>query len=80
MSGLGLKVQVFENKRLGLNDTPRSYKFTKVASYQAEFCQWGCDFDDDGGEDGYGNFSVAIVKLADGTVEMPRADMIQFIG
>lgn len=73
-----MKVQVFEMKRLGLNDTPKTWKFTKVKAYQAEFCQWGSDYEDN--EDGYGTFSTAIVKKDDGMVEMPRADMIQFIG
>lgn len=73
-----IKVQVFENQRLGLHKTPKSWAFTKVKVYQAEFCQWGSDFEEHDG--GFASYSTAIVKKDDGTVEMPRADYIQFIG
>lgn len=41
------------------------------------FHSWGTDYEEF--ESGAGNFSVAIVELSDGTIIMPRADMVKFI-
>lgn len=49
----------------------------KVADGEALFHAWGVEFEEF--ETGAGNYSTAIIERADGTIETPKADMIQFI-
>ena len=51
--------------------------FEKVEAGIGDFCEWGCSYEEF--ETGPGNYSTAIVKMPDGTVETPAADMIQFV-
>lgn len=44
--------------------------------YEATFHQWGCDCVE--GETGFGNYTVAIVERADGTVEKVIPGIITF--
>ena len=65
-------VKVFEWKQV---KGERHYE--KVDAGTGEFCEWGCDYEEF--ETGAGNYSIAIVKMPDGTVKTPRADMVEFI-
>lgn len=50
---------------------------SRVPDYEAMFHQFGCNYEEHG-EFGPGNFTAAVVEKADGTIEMPCADMVQF--
>jgi len=46
--------------------------------YEANFHTWGCNFEEF--ENGTGNYSVAIVELADGSIErIANIEWIKFI-
>lgn len=46
--------------------------------YEANFHAWGCNFEEF--ENGAGNYSVAIVELADGSIEsISNPEWIKFI-
>ena len=51
--------------------------FEKVESGIGSFHQFGMGIEED--ERGFSNFSIAIVEMQDGSVEMPMANMIKFI-
>ena len=55
---------------------PMSNKFEKVKDCEGRFHQWGSGYEEF--ETGPGNYSVAIVELADGEIVTPSADMIKF--
>lgn len=54
------------------------YKNGKIEEFTlGYFHQWGCDYEE--GETNYGNFTVAIVELPDGTIVQPLPGAIQFL-
>jgi hypothetical protein len=42
-----------------------------------EFCEWGCNYEEF--ENGPGNYSTAIVKMADGSIKNVPVEHIRFI-
>ncbi len=50
---------------------------TKVEDGEAEFHQWGMDYEEF--DSGAGNFSTAIIERVDGKVENVPAEMIEFM-
>lgn len=51
--------------------------YEKALDYQGKFHSFGMDYEEF--ESGPGNYSVAIVEKLTGEIEMPRADLIQFV-
>lgn len=66
------KVIVYENSY-----NAETNKWDKAESGIGEFHQFGLDLNED--EDGFTNFSVAIVEMPDGNVINPPVNMIRFI-
>lgn len=54
------------------------YKDGKFVDFSlGYFHQWGCDYED--GETNFGNFTMAIVELPDGTIVQPLPKDIRFL-
>lgn len=73
-------VNVFKYEQRTIKDTAHPFGSIireKVLIGHGTFCAWGCDYEEF--ESGPGNFSVAIVRMPDGTIRTPQPDMIQFI-
>jgi len=66
------KVNVFKYERFGDNS-----HFDRIFDYQAEFHQFGVDYEEF--ETGAGNYSTAIVELANGEIKNVPVELITFI-
>lgn len=51
-------------------------KYEKVEDGVATFCTWGVDYETY--DQGVGNFSTAIIKRPDGTIENIQAELVKF--
>lgn len=68
------RVKVFKLQRV---DKDGHGFLEKVEDGIGIFCAWGVDFEEF--ENGLGNFSTAIIKRSDGTVENIPVELVQFI-
>ena len=60
-----------------MKDENPPHKLKLVFDTFGEFHQWGCDYEEF--EEGPGNYSTAIVELADGTIRNVPVEMVKFI-
>lgn len=70
------KVRVFKWERQ-TNPATGVGPLVKVPNGEGTFHQWGSTFEEF--ENGAQSVTAAIIERADGTIETPPADMIQFI-
>ena len=68
------KVQVYKWERVKIDG---AYKTVQAETVKGLFHQWGVNFEEF--ESGPANYTVAIVELDDGSVEMVPANLIKFI-
>lgn len=67
------RVEIFKY----VKDENQSYKMKLVSDTFGEFHQWGCDYEEF--EGGPGNYSTAIVQLADDTIKNVPVEMVKFV-
>ena len=69
------KVKVYELQKP--EGSPPLTEYERVFIGTGLFHEWGVNCEES--DFGYGNFSVAIVEMPDGTIKGPTVDMVEFV-